>query len=233
MRRASSDSIASSRTRDSLRTVFDPEALARLAASLERLGQLQPIRVRYDDATDRRDRHNAHENAAAHPREGRDGPRRLAGRGRLARRGGPARGRTRHQEHRTRFAARRGDDDTHDTNKRNVTCPRRACRWTAGAAARCGGAAVQRRGGGAVVVAAVGLAQLVAEHVAHPGRGVAEELRQGPHRLAVGVDPEAVLVPEDLEEESLDDVVGLGERLEAGVTAVQESAGRGASGGRG
>ena len=35
------------------RTVFDPDALARLAASLERLGQLQPIRVRYDDATDR------------------------------------------------------------------------------------------------------------------------------------------------------------------------------------
>ena len=35
------------------RTVFDPDALARLAQSLERRGQLQPIRVRYDDVTDR------------------------------------------------------------------------------------------------------------------------------------------------------------------------------------
>ncbi len=35
------------------RTEFDPEALARLADSLEQRGQLQPIRVRWDDATDR------------------------------------------------------------------------------------------------------------------------------------------------------------------------------------
>ena len=88
-----------------------------------------------------------------------------------------------------------------------------------------GGAAVQRQDGGAVVVAAVRLAQLVAQHVAHPGRGVAEELRQGPHRLAAGVDPEAVLVLEDLEVELLDDVVGLRERLQAGVPAVQEATG--------
>ena len=35
------------------RTEFDPEALARLAESLKQRGQLQPIRVRWDDATDR------------------------------------------------------------------------------------------------------------------------------------------------------------------------------------
>ncbi len=35
------------------RTEFEPEALARLAESLKQRGQLQAIRVRYDDATDR------------------------------------------------------------------------------------------------------------------------------------------------------------------------------------
>src|SRR4051812_25927593 len=35
------------------RTEFDPEALSRLADSLKQRGQLQPIRVRWDDATDR------------------------------------------------------------------------------------------------------------------------------------------------------------------------------------
>jgi ParB family transcriptional regulator, chromosome partitioning protein len=35
------------------RTEFDPDALARLADSLTQRGQLQPIRVRWDDATDR------------------------------------------------------------------------------------------------------------------------------------------------------------------------------------
>ncbi len=35
------------------RTEFDPEALDRLAASLKARGQLQPIRVRWDDAADR------------------------------------------------------------------------------------------------------------------------------------------------------------------------------------
>jgi ParB family chromosome partitioning protein len=35
------------------RTEFDPEALARLAESLRTRGQLQPIRVRWDDAADR------------------------------------------------------------------------------------------------------------------------------------------------------------------------------------
>ncbi len=35
------------------RTEFEPEALARLAESIQQRGQLQPIRVRYDDATDR------------------------------------------------------------------------------------------------------------------------------------------------------------------------------------
>lgn len=35
------------------RTEFDPDALARLADSLKQRGQLQPIRVRWDDATDR------------------------------------------------------------------------------------------------------------------------------------------------------------------------------------
>jgi hypothetical protein len=54
---------------------------------------------------------------------------------------------------------------------------------------------------------------------------VAEEFRQGAHRLAVGVDPEAVLVLENLEVELLDDVVGLGERLQAGVAAVKEAPG--------
>jgi hypothetical protein len=54
---------------------------------------------------------------------------------------------------------------------------------------------------------------------------VAEELRQGAHRLAVGVDLETVLVLEDLEVELLDDVVGLFERLQAGVPAVQEATG--------
>jgi hypothetical protein len=54
---------------------------------------------------------------------------------------------------------------------------------------------------------------------------VAEELCQGPHRLATGVYPEAVPVLEDLDEELLDDVVGLRERLEAGVLAVQEATG--------
>ena len=54
---------------------------------------------------------------------------------------------------------------------------------------------------------------------------MAEELRQGLHRLAAGVDPEAVLVLEDLEVELLDDVVGLRERLQAGVAAVQEATG--------
>src|SRR5262245_36643504 len=88
-----------------------------------------------------------------------------------------------------------------------------------------GGAAVQRQDGGTVVVAAVCLAQLVAQHVAQPGRGVAEELRQGAHRLALGVDPEAVLVLEDLEVELLDDVVGLGQRLQACVAAVQQAPG--------
>jgi len=35
------------------RTEFDPDALNRLAASLKQRGQLQPIRVRWDDALDR------------------------------------------------------------------------------------------------------------------------------------------------------------------------------------
>jgi len=35
------------------RTEFDPDALARLAESLKQRGQLQPIRVRWDEATDR------------------------------------------------------------------------------------------------------------------------------------------------------------------------------------
>jgi ParB family chromosome partitioning protein len=35
------------------RTEFDPDALARLADSLKQRGQLQPIRVRWDDALDR------------------------------------------------------------------------------------------------------------------------------------------------------------------------------------
>lgn len=35
------------------RTEFDPDALQRLAASLKQRGQLQPIRVRWDDALDR------------------------------------------------------------------------------------------------------------------------------------------------------------------------------------
>jgi hypothetical protein len=50
---------------------------------------------------------------------------------------------------------------------------------------------------------------------------VAEELRQAPHRLALGVDPEAVLVLQDFQVQLLDDVVGLRERLEARVSAVQ------------
>jgi hypothetical protein len=54
---------------------------------------------------------------------------------------------------------------------------------------------------------------------------VTEELRQGAHRRAAGVDPEAVLAVEDLEVELLDDVVGLLERFQAGVPAVQEAAG--------
>jgi hypothetical protein len=54
---------------------------------------------------------------------------------------------------------------------------------------------------------------------------VAEERRQGAQRLAVGVDPEALLVLEDLEEKLLDDVVGLRELLQAGVAAVQEAPG--------
>jgi hypothetical protein len=65
----------------------------------------------------------------------------------------------------------------------------------------------------------------VAQHVAHPRRRVTEELRQGAHRLAGGVDPEAVLVLENLDVELLNDVVGLGERLQAGVLAVQEAMG--------
>src|SRR4051794_14450932 len=35
------------------RAEFDPEALQRLAESMKTRGQLQPIRVRWDDATDR------------------------------------------------------------------------------------------------------------------------------------------------------------------------------------
>ena len=35
------------------RTEFDPESMERLAASLRERGQLQPIRVRWDDAADR------------------------------------------------------------------------------------------------------------------------------------------------------------------------------------
>lgn len=46
--------------------------------------------------------------------------------------------------------------------------------------------------------------------------------RTRPRRLAPGVDPEAVLVLEDLDVELLDDVVGLREGLQAGVAAVQE-----------
>src|SRR5262249_49588969 len=69
------------------------------------------------------------------------------------------------------------------------------------------------------------LAQPVAQDVAHPSRRVAEELRQGAHRLAIGLDPEAVLVLEDLDVELLDDVVCLRERFQAGVTAVQETPG--------
>jgi hypothetical protein len=84
-----------------------------------------------------------------------------------------------------------------------------------------GGAAALPLGGGAAAAAAARLAQQVAQHVAHPGRGAAEELRQGPHRLAVGVGPEAALVPEGLEIAMLDDVIGLGERPQAGVRAVQ------------
>jgi hypothetical protein len=54
---------------------------------------------------------------------------------------------------------------------------------------------------------------------------VAEEFRQRADRLAIGVDPEAVLVLENLDVELLNDVVGLGERLQAGVLAVQEATG--------
>jgi hypothetical protein len=54
---------------------------------------------------------------------------------------------------------------------------------------------------------------------------VAEELRQGAHRLAVSFEPEAVLIPKDFDVELLDDVVGLRERFQAGVTAVQEAPG--------
>jgi hypothetical protein len=54
---------------------------------------------------------------------------------------------------------------------------------------------------------------------------MAEPLCQGPHRLATGVDPEGVLVLEDLQVELLDVVVGLRERLQAGVPAVQEATG--------
>ena len=88
-----------------------------------------------------------------------------------------------------------------------------------------GGAAVQRQDGGVVVVADVRLALLVAQHVSHPGRGVAEELREGTYRLAPGIHPEAVLVREHFDVELLDDVVRLRERLEAGVPAVQQATG--------
>jgi hypothetical protein len=51
---------------------------------------------------------------------------------------------------------------------------------------------------------------------------VAEELRERAHQHAVGLDPEAVLVLEDLDVEFLDNIVGLHEWFQARETAVQE-----------